>query len=158
MIEIKELTEYEAAYVRHVGSYLDTGAAWDKLARWATEQGLTPKDQRYIGISLDDGQFADEFACRYEACITLPDGFEREGHESRVEFKRLSGGTYAVYAFYDTIDKFVLAYRNVFGLWLPNSEYEADDRPCLEICLNDPAQDREGKCRIDLCVPIKKRS
>ncbi|WP_233281156.1 GyrI-like domain-containing protein [Paenibacillus algicola] len=40
---------------------------------------------------------------------------------------------------------------------LLNSEYDADDRPCLEFCINDPAKDKEGKCKVDLYIPIKKR-
>ncbi|WP_433945517.1 AraC family transcriptional regulator [Paenibacillus sp. SN-8-1] len=157
MITIKQLPEYEVAYVRHVGSYLDTHVAWDKLGRWASEQGLTPDNQHFIGISLDDGNLVDEFACRYDACVTLPNGFERHGHNMHVEFKTLSGGMYALYPYYDTIDRFVLAYQNVFNLWLPSSEYDADDRPCLEFCMNDPAKDEEGKCKVDLYIPIKKR-
>ncbi|MEK4062484.1 GyrI-like domain-containing protein [Paenibacillus sp. FSL H3-0321] len=98
----------------------------------------------------------EEFACRYDACVTLPNGFERSGHTKHVEFKTLSGGMYAVYPYYDTIDKFVLAYQNVFSLWLPNSEYDADDRPRLEFCMNDPAKDKEGKCKVDLYIPVKK--
>ncbi|AIQ15915.1 transcriptional regulator [Paenibacillus sp. FSL H7-0357] len=157
VITIKELPEYEVAYVRHVGSYLDTHVAWDKLGRWASWQGLTPNNHYFIGISLDDGNLVEEFACRYDACVTLPSGFERSGHTKHVEFKTLSGGMYAVYPYYDTIDKFVLAYQNVFSLWLPDSEYDADDRPCLEFCMNDPAKDKEGKCKVDLYIPVKKR-
>jgi AraC family transcriptional regulator len=157
MISIKELPEYEVAYVRHVGSYLDTRDTWEKLGRWATEQGITPKDHYFIGISLDDGNLVEEFACRYDACVTLPSGFEKHEQKAYVEFKTLSGGMYALYPYYDTIDKFVLAYQSVFGLWLPNSEYDADDRPCLEFCMNDPFTDKEGKCKVDLYIPIKKR-
>ncbi|GGG78709.1 AraC family transcriptional regulator [Paenibacillus radicis (ex Gao et al. 2016)] len=156
MITIKQLPEYEVAYVRHVGSYLHTYVAWDKLGRWASDQGLTPENHHFIGISLDDGNFVEELACRYDACVTLPSGYERQQSNTQVEFKTLSGGMYAVYSYYDTIDKFVLAYQNVFSLWLPNSEYDADDRPCLEFCMNDPAKDKEGKCKVDLYVPIKK--
>ncbi|MEK5234791.1 AraC family transcriptional regulator [Paenibacillus sp. FSL L8-0470] len=157
VITIKELPEYEVAYVRHVGSYMDTHVAWDKLGRWASWQGLTPNNHYFIGISLDDGNLVEEFACRYDACVTLPNGFEKSGHTKHVEFKTLPGGMYAVYPFYDTIDKFVLAYQNVFSLWLPDSEYDADDRPCLEFCMNDPAKDVEGKCKVDLYIPVKKR-
>ncbi|MNH93019.1 Transposon Tn10 TetD protein [compost metagenome] len=157
MITIKELPEYEVAYVRHVGSYLDTHVAWSQLGRWAQQQGLTPKNHFFIGISLDDGNLVDEYACRYDACVTLPSGFEKHKHTTHVAFKTLSGGMYALYPYYDTIDKFVLAYQTVFSLWLPNSEYDADDRPCLEFCMNDPAQDKEGKCKVDLYIPIKKR-
>ncbi|CAH0122149.1 DNA gyrase inhibitor [Paenibacillus sp. CECT 9249] len=158
MITITELPEYEVAYVRHVGSYMDTRVAWDKLGEWASRQGLTPHNQFFIGISLDDGNLVDEYACRYDACVTLPSGFEKHKHATHVQFQTLSGGMYALYSYYDTIDKFVLAYQNVFGLWLPNSEYEADDRPCLEFCMNDPASDPEGKCKVDLYVPLKKRA
>ncbi|WP_019639817.1 AraC family transcriptional regulator [Paenibacillus fonticola] len=157
MITIKQLPEHEVAYVRHVGSYLDTHVAWDKLGRWASQQGLTSENQHFIGISLDDGNLVDEFACRYDACVTLPSGFDRQEHKMHVEFKTLPGGMYALYSYYDTIDRFVLTYQNVFGLWLPNSEYDADDRSCLEFCLNDPAKDQEGKCKVDLYIPIKKR-
>lgn len=157
MITICELPDYEVAYIRHVGSYLDTGVAWDKLGRWAAGQGLVPGQNQFIGISLDDGNFTEERACRYDACISLPPGFDREGHEGTVAFQTLVGGKYAAYSFYDTIDQFVLAYQQVFGLWLPNSGFEADDRPNLELCLNNPATDKDGKARIDLCIPIKAR-
>ena len=158
MITIKELPEYEVAYVRHVGRYLDTDVAWDKLGRWANQQGLTSKPHFFIGISLDDGNLVEEHASRYDACIILPRGFERHEHIKHVEFKTLSGGMYALYQYYDTIEKFVLAYQSVFSLWLPSSEYDADDRPCLEFCRNDPAKDKEGKCKVDLYIPLKKRN
>ncbi|OBZ07612.1 transcriptional regulator [Bacillus sp. FJAT-27264] len=155
MITTRELPGYEVAYVRHVGSYLDTRDAWDKLGQWASQQGLTPRQHSFIGISWDDLNFTDEMACRYDACITLPGGFQQHGHAPEIQFQTFSGGLYAVYPYYDTVEKFVLAYQNVFNLWLPNSQYEADDRPSLEFCLNDPAQDPEGKVKVDLYVPIK---
>ncbi|MEK5467943.1 AraC family transcriptional regulator [Paenibacillus sp. FSL R7-0210] len=155
MVEIREIAEVEVAYVRHIGRYLDTYHAWDKLSRWATQQGFHPANQQFIGISLDDGEFTEESACRYDACVTLPEGFEREAPRKEVEYKTLSGGLYAVYSYYDTVDRFVLAYDTMFSVWLPRSGYEADDRPCLEFCLNDPAQDPQGKCMVDLYVPIR---
>ncbi|MFD1909736.1 GyrI-like domain-containing protein [Paenibacillus rhizoplanae] len=81
--------------------------------------------------------------------------FEQEARREEVEYKNLSGGLYAVYSYYDTVDRFVLAYDTMFSVWLPRSGYEADDRPCLEFCLNNPAQDPQGKCRVDLYVPIR---
>ncbi|MEK4009349.1 AraC family transcriptional regulator [Paenibacillus sp. FSL H3-0333] len=156
MVELREIPEVEVAYIRHVGSYLDTHNAWDKLSRWAAQQGFHPANQQFIGISLDDGELTEESACRYDACVTLPEGFEREAPRKEVEYKTLSGGLYAVYSYYDTVDRFVLAYDTMFSVWLPRSGYEADDRPCLEFCLNDPAQDPQGKCMVDLYVPIRR--
>ncbi|MEK3899148.1 MULTISPECIES: AraC family transcriptional regulator [unclassified Paenibacillus] len=155
MVELREIAEVEVAYVRHIGSYINTHNAWDKLTGWAAKQGLHPANQQYIGISLDDGELTEESVCRYDACITLPEGFERETHREEVAYKTLSGGLYAVYSYYDAVDRFVLAYDTMFSVWLPRSGYEADDRPCLEFCLNDPAQDPQGKCMVDLYVPIR---
>lgn len=55
MVELREIAEVEVAYVRHIGSYLDTHHAWNKLTGWAAEQGLYAANQQFIGISLDDG-------------------------------------------------------------------------------------------------------
>ncbi|SEU28050.1 GyrI-like domain-containing protein [Paenibacillus sp. NFR01] len=158
MITFKELPDVEVACVRHVGSYLDTGGAWEKLGIWAARHGFTPERQCFIGISLDDLDMVEEQACRYDACVTLPPGFEKQGHSGEVEFKTLTGGLYAMYPYYGPVDQFVLAYQHVFGLWLPESGYEADDKPCLEFCMNNPALDPEGKCKVDLYIPVMKRN
>lgn len=156
-ISIKELPEYEVAYIRHIGSYLDTYQAWSKLGIWAEQNGLRPTNQHFIGISLDDPSMVDEYACRYDACVTLPNDFNKE-EQSEVQFKQLSGGLYALYTFYDTIDKFAITYQSLFGQWLPHSEYDAEDRPCLEFCMNNPMDDPEGKCKVDLYIPVKQKA
>ncbi|GGH11802.1 hypothetical protein GCM10008013_03820 [Paenibacillus segetis] len=155
-ISMQEIPEYEVAFVRHVGSYLDTQVAWNELGNWAFGHDLSPLHQYFIGISLDDPHAVEENHCRYDACVTLPQGFLRS-EEGNIQFKRLAGGLCAVYSFYDTIDKLAIAYQTLYAQWLPNSEYDADDRPCLEFCMNDPAKDAEGKCKVDLYIPVKRR-
>jgi AraC family transcriptional regulator len=155
-ISVREFPDYEVAYVRHIGSYLDTYQAWSKLGKWAEQNQLLPSNQYFIGISLDDPAMVDEYACRYDACVTIPNGFNKR-EQSDVQYKKLPGGLYAMYTFYDTIDKFAITYQSLFGQWLPNSEYDADDRPCLEFCMNNPLDDPEGKCKVELYIPIKKR-
>lgn len=154
-ITLKELPDYQVAYVRHVGSYLSTGQAWETLMTWASKHEIYPTEHYFIGISLDDPQFVEENKCRYDACVTIPDDFDREP-DGDIQFKTLSGGSYALYQFYDTIDKLAIAYQSLFGQWLPSSEYEADDKPCLEFCMNNPFEDPEGKAKVDLYVPIRK--
>jgi AraC family transcriptional regulator len=43
----------------------------------------------------------------------------------------------------------------VYGVWLPESGYQPDDRPCFEIYLNDPRNHPEGKSIVDIYVPVK---
>lgn len=157
-ITIHELPNVEVAFVRHVGSYTDTYHAWGKLGEWAGRNGLFPPHQQYIGISLDDPSVVDELACRYDACVTIPPEFNRNEHIDEIDFTTVPGGTYAMYSFYDTPNQLTIAYTSLYGQWLPNSEYDPDDRHCLEFCMNNPEDDPEGKCKIDLYVPIKKRA
>lgn len=153
-ISIRELPDYEVAYVRHVGSYLETFYAWRKLGKWAQKNGIYPTDQYFIGISLDDPHFVDEYTCRYDACVTIPEDFNRKNNDE-IKYKVLEGGSYALYQFYDSIDKLAIAYQSIFGQWLPHSEYDVDNKPCLEFCMNNPATDPEGKAKVDLYIPIK---
>lgn len=153
-IEVKELPGYQVAFVRHVGSYLETSKAWDTLRQWTINNHLSPAEY-YIGISLDDPGVTDEYACRYDACITIPDGFAKE-YDANIAYQALPGGLYALYKFYDTIDKLAIAYQSVYGQWLPNSNYEPDDRHALEFCMNDPYTDPEGKANVHLYIPVKR--
>lgn len=155
-ISINELPDLEVAYVRHVGSYLETYLAWNKLGEWSARNQLFPPDQQFIGISLDDPVSTEEHECRYDACITIPKGFAQNGGPD-IQYKTLPGGLYGLFQYYDTIDRFSLAYQNIYGSWLPESDFEPDERHCLEFCMNNPAEDPEGKAKVDLYIPIKKR-
>ncbi|WP_348772902.1 AraC family transcriptional regulator [Paenibacillus sp. Marseille-P2973] len=156
-ITVKELPDYEVAYVRHVGSYLETRKAWEVLGEWAAKKGFYPPEHSYIGISLDDASLTDEYACRYDACLTIK-GDHNKDLDPNIKYKTLNGGLFALYQFYDTIDKFAIAYQVVYGQWLPNSGYDPDDKHCLEFCMNNPFEDPDGKAKVDLYIPIKKRA
>ncbi|WP_054955559.1 AraC family transcriptional regulator [Paenibacillus dakarensis] len=129
---------------------------WGKLGEWAGTHQLFPPAQYFIGISLVDPSTTEEHACRYDACVTLPENFNKlDEPETEIQYKKLPGGLYGLYSFYDTVDKLALTYHSVYGQWLPNSDYEPDDRHCLEFCMNNPADDPEGKAKVDLYIPIR---
>lgn len=157
-ILIKELPETEVAFFRRTGSYFEPQEHWGKLSNWAINNGLYPPQQSFIGISLDNPDLVENKDCRHDACVTIPDSFDKEKHKN-INFKKLDGGQYALYPFYDIPEKLNFAYQYMFGEWLPNSDFEADyERFNLEFNKNNPSEDPEGKCRVDLFVPIKKRN
>ncbi|MBW4840987.1 MAG: AraC family transcriptional regulator [Paenibacillaceae bacterium] len=155
---IEELPLLEVAYVRHVGSYLETYRAWAQLGKWAAQHRLFPPEQSFIGISLDDPAVTEEEECRYDACVTVPNTLSRADAPQEIRFQTLPGGLYAKFYFYDTPDKLALLYQSIFGNWLPDSAYDPDDRYCLEFSMNDPAQDPQGKAKVDLYIPIRTRT
>jgi len=76
-----------------------------------------------------------------------------------MQFRKLTGGLYALYPFYDMPEKLTSAYHYIFGDWLPKSIYQADnDKYNLEFNMNNPAEAPEGKCKVNLYAPIKQRS
>lgn len=153
-VTVKDFPPKRAAYFRHTGSYLETGGNWQKLLAWVGSHGLFRPGAEFIGISLDDPETTEEDECRHDACITLPEGFNENAH-SGASYQTLPGGLYAVYRYYDTIDKLLLSFRSLYLQWLPESGYEADDRPVMEINLNNPAEDPEHKTKCDICIPVK---
>ncbi|MBN1440000.1 MAG: AraC family transcriptional regulator [Anaerolineales bacterium] len=153
-VEIKNLPEYRIAYFRHTGSYLDTGRNWQRLLAWVGKRGLSAARPLFIGISQDDPETTEEDECRHDACVTLPAGFP-ETDEDGVRYTTIPAGRYGQYLFYDTIDKLAIAFRALYGEWLPQSGYELDERPPLEINLNNPAEDPERKSKCLVCIPLK---
>ena len=154
-IEIKELPEYEVAFIRRIGSYFEPQDHWSKLINWAVHNDLFPPQQSFIGISLDNPDLVESQKCRHDACVTIPEDFEIEEHKE-MQFRKLAGGLYALYPFYDTPEKLAFAYQYMFGDWLPKSMYQADDdRYNLEFNMNNPVEDPEGKCKVNLYIPIK---
>ncbi len=156
-ISMKDLPEYEVAFIRRKGSYFEPQDHWGKLIDWAAGNGLFPPNQVFIGISLDNPEFVESHNCRHDACVTIPEGFDKSKHKN-MQFKKLDGGQYVLYPFYDAPEKLNFSYQYMYEQWLPNSEYDADfNRYNLEFNLNNPADDPEGKCKVNLFVPIKKR-
>ncbi|PGL70120.1 GyrI-like domain-containing protein [Bacillus sp. AFS055030] len=158
-ILIRELPEYEVAYIRRVGSYFDeNGKHWEKLLNWAINNGLFPPHQSFIGISLDNPELVESHNCRHDACVTIPEGFDKEQHEN-MQFRKLDGGLYVLYQYYDSPSLLNSAYQYMYEQWLPNSDFEPDyDRYNLEFNMNNPAEDPDGKAKVHLYVPVKKRT
>ncbi|MGN4612027.1 AraC family transcriptional regulator [Bacillus cereus group sp. MYBK71-2] len=155
-VTIKKLPPLKVAYIRRTGSYFESQDHWGRLLQWANDNKLYPPEQSFIGISLDNPELVASHMCRHDACVTIPENFEKEQLEG-VQFKSVDGGLYALYEFYDEPHKLSVAYQYMYAEWLPNSEYDADyDRDNLEFCLNNVAEDLEGNLKVDLFVPIKK--
>jgi DNA gyrase inhibitor GyrI len=154
-ITIQQLAEVEVAYIRRTGSYFEPQEHWGDLISWAIQNGLFPPEQSFIGISLDNPAKVEDIKCRHDACVTIPENFSKESRGD-IQYKKLPGGQYARLSFYDVPEMLNKAYNFMFEEWLPTSQFEADwDRHNLEYNLNNPAEDPEGKCRVDLYIPIK---
>lgn len=154
-VVIQELPAYRVAYMRHVGPYGAGGipALWVRFRKWMDARGLLAADSLRIGIGHDDAWVTPPEKCRYDACVVVPPGFPGDPHVNILE---LPGGRYAVTRFAGTPHQVPGAWDALYRSWLPDSGYQPDDRPCLELYRGHPeVAARPGAFRAELCLPVR---
>lgn len=139
------------AFVRRVGPYRECGAAWEKLCKFAAQQGWFSPDILRIGISHDEPEVTEPTKLRYDACLTVNDQFKATGE---IGVQEIPGGQYAIVTHrgpYDTLEE---TYRRLFREWVPTSGRELRSFPCFEVYRNDPTTARPEDLVTDIYVPL----
>jgi AraC family transcriptional regulator len=156
-IEVREMPDMHIAYVRHIGPYKGNSALFErlfaKLCGWAGARGLIrPPETKFLCLYHDDPDVTEQDKLRADVCMTVPEDTPVEGE---IGLNTIAGGRYAVGHFELLPNEFEEAWTSVMSGWLPESGYQCDDKPCYELYLNDPRQHPEGKCIVDICIPVK---
>ncbi len=156
-VEVMELPDLEVAYVRHVGPYAGDSklfeGLFEKLLTWAGARGLIQfPETKILSVYHDSPNITEEAKLRTSVCLTVPAETKAEGEFGRM---KVTGGKYAIGHFELLADQYEDAWQFLYGGWLPESGYQPDDGPPLEIYQNDPKQHPEGKCLVDICIPVK---
>lgn len=156
-VDVMDLPELNVAYVRHVGPYAGQAEVFEelfgRLFQWAGPRGLLgDPETRVISVYHDDPDVTDEDKLRVDVCITVPEETVVDGEVGQM---KVPGGKFAVAHFELDTDQYAAAWAALMGGWLPESGYQPDDRLCYEWYRNDPKQHPEGKCVVDICVPVK---
>ena len=155
-VGVKKLPEMTVAYVRHVGPYKGNPGLFEKLitriCSWAGSRDMLAPDTRLIAVYHDNADVTEEEKLRVSVCLTVP-------HDAKVDSEigkmKIEGGAYAVAHFEINPDEYMEAWNWVYGVWLPGSGYQPDDRPCFELYGPDPKEHPHGKHIVDICVPVK---
>ena len=149
--EVREMPEYEVAYVRKLGSYNKETCeqAFDELMTWAGPRGYLSSGPM-LGVYWDNPEVTPPEKCRIDACVRVPHGTKPEG---QIGIQIISGGPYAVCHFETKADSFQQSWEEAFT-WLVDSGYECDDRPCYELYHNNAEEHPEGKWIFDICIPL----
>ncbi len=155
-IEVKEMPELNTAYIRNVGPFKgDTKLfenLFNKLMSWAGPRNLLRFPETLcISAYHDDPNTTDPEKLRLSVCITVPEGTEVDGE---IGLMTIPGGKFAVARFELKDDECENAWNSVIGGWLPDSGYKIDERLCYEIYRNNPKEHPEGKCIMDIVIPV----
>ena len=154
-VNVTTLPSYRVAYLRTVGPYGPGGAIprlWERLQRWAAARDLWTADRICLGVAHDNPAVTDPDKCRYDACIVIPEGFTPD---AQVNVTQSAGGKYGAAPFKGTPLDIGAAWDAVFSQWLPQSGFQPDDRPCMEVLRGDFVDRETGAISCDLCVPVR---
>jgi len=154
-IQIKTLPETRVAYLRHVGPYGSPGISqlWPRFVAWCAQQGFLQPRRMMYGVSQDSADLTPADKCRYDACVEVDASFRPEG-ETGVQ--TIAGGRYACARFVGTGMDIHAAWMNVFSAWLPDSGWQVDDKPCIELYDEGAEVDpKSGRFTCLLCAPVK---
>ena len=149
--EVREMPEYNVAYVRKMGAYGKETCeqAFGELMQWAGPKGYLSSGAM-LGVYWDNPEVTPPEKCRVDACVSVPKGTIPEG---QIGVQLISGGPYAVCHFEIKTDSFQQAWVDAFT-WLVSNGYECDDKPCYELYHNNAEEHPEGKWIFDICIPL----
>jgi AraC family transcriptional regulator len=142
-------------YIRALGPYEKSAKiAWAQMRTWISEHDIPKPVPRGIGFIRDNPDRTGPFLRRYDACIDVAPGLDIDYHAG-VGRQTLPGGTFAIYTHTGSHHEL----RDAFQAMKHDAVRERglsvdDDRPFMEVYLDDPQYVPIHACRTELCVPI----
>lgn len=151
-IEVKEMPEMKAVYIRHIGPFHLIGQAYEKLSKWAVPRGLyIPNVSKSATVTHDDPSVTDIEKVRQSACIIIDQDVKTDGEIGKLT---IPGGKYAVGHFELGFDEFEKAWNSMCK-WFTESGYQQGDGCTYELYHNDYTTHPEKKHIVDICIPVK---
>lgn len=134
-VAIKNMKERRLAALEHRGDPRLVGESVNQLVNWAKSQPmyLKPQAGEAFGFAYDDPKTTPSSEFRFDLAITVPDQVKLEGE---IKEKRLPEGRYAVALHKGARDTIGDTVYGLYRDWLPNSNEELGDLPCIFSYLN----------------------
>lgn len=136
--------------LHHEGPAQTIPHTYRRLSQKLSESGLAWSDLTRIGVGTGDPEQGDGF--RYFAGVILPAGGAATPGLDRYD---VPGGRYACYRLTGPYALISSTFQTLFGSWLPQSGFEPDDRPVIELYVNHPAKVMEHEIATDLLIPLR---
>ncbi|MCK5126451.1 MAG: AraC family transcriptional regulator [candidate division Zixibacteria bacterium] len=156
-VEVKEMSEFTVAYIRHIGPYAGDEALFatlfGRLMKWAGPRNLLNfPETKCISIYHDNPSITDDNKLRLDVCISVPPETQVDGEVCKAT---IPAGKYALARFEILADQYGDAWSTVYGGWLPESGYQPGDGVCYELYHNNPEEHPENKHIFDIVIPVK---
>ena len=150
-VTIRTIPPFTVMTVDHVGSYMDVGKAFDRVAGWLGSRGLLAPDARLVGIYYDDPDAVPEEDLRSRAGVVATGNIDLE---PPLQHTDVYGGPYAVLRYKGPYADMRAAYRWLYGDWLAQSGREPADAPIFEEYISNPRDTAPMDLLTDICLPL----
>ncbi|MGB1043131.1 MAG: AraC family transcriptional regulator [Tenacibaculum sp.] len=151
-VQVKILPPMQLAYISHQGKMDAVGNTYNRLMQWAFPKGLMQQDDlKMITIYHDSPKITDPNQVRMSACMTLSREVKTDGE---VNLKTLPETKCIVSRLEITPNQFQQAWESSF-VWMSEHGYNKAAQDPFEIYHNNPQEHPEGKCLVDICIPIE---
>ncbi len=147
----KKIKPLRVAYLRHVGPYEETRQTWMDLVERLSADRQIAAQSVYIGIGHDNPGVTPVMELRYDACITVEEGYHPK---KPVEVQTIEGGEYAV-AKRCPVAKIKDAFQYLYGKWLAENSRELRPAPGFLVFLNVGRGIATAKLRVDIHMPLQ---
>ena len=151
-VEIKQLKPMRVAFMRHVGPYDEVGKTWDEFLTNMRKDGYLAGNPMMFGICHDDPEVTSPAKVRYDACLTVDEGFTPSGE---IGVQTVAGGSYAMTTHTGPYNQLGRTYAEFLGQWLPRSGRELRNAPCFEVYMNDPQSTPSEELLTDIYAPLQ---
>ena len=71
-----------------------------------------------------------------------------------MKHKKIKGSKYAVFLHKGSYSGFQELYDYIYGVWLPDSNYELHDLPCFDRYLNSPDETKPENLKSEVYIPL----
>ena len=149
------LRPVQVVYFRVTGPYATSSEkAWGEMFGWLDRHGLRQQTGRGYGLQRDNPRQVGHDACRYDACVEVPDSIDVSTLES-VLMQKLPGGAYARQRHvgsYDEVRHVIVGLRDH---WMSSNNLVVDARrPLVTIYLSNPDITDKLQLKADVCLPV----
>lgn len=129
-VDIKNAKEKRLAVIEHRGDPQGVANSVNKLINWAKSQPmkLKPKPGEAFAFAYDDPKTTPAEEFRFDLGITIPEGLSLKGE---IVEKWLPAGRYAIALHKGSRDNIGDTVYALYRDWLPNSNEELGDLPCI---------------------------
>ncbi|WP_109829753.1 AraC family transcriptional regulator [Reichenbachiella versicolor] len=151
-ITIKELPKMELASMSHFGEFDQVGNMFQRLMEWGHSRGVLPNENfSAITVYHDNPNVTELSKVRHSACVTTNKKIASDGEIRPLTIEK---GIYAVGRFEILGQDIPQAWKSM-NTWVIENEYEFGDGQYFEAYLNDPKTHPEGKCMLEISIPLQ---